>query len=69
MMKTKTLAWLLALLMCLTLCVCHAAELDTEEVSITIFDADGEVAEEGTPSEIFDSPKTEKLRAFLKKND
>jgi len=48
-MKTKTLAWLLVLLMSLTLCVCHAAELDMEEVSITIFDADGEVAEEIAP--------------------
>ena len=48
-MKTKTLAWLLVLLMSLTLCVCHAAELDMEEVSITIFDENGDVAQEIAP--------------------
>ena len=31
--------------------------------------ADGEVAETGTPKEIFENPKTDKLKAFLKKND
>ena len=48
-MRSKTLAWLLVLLMSFTLCVCAAAEYDLEEVSITIFDADGGVAEEIAP--------------------
>lgn len=40
----RTLAWLLVLCMCLTLCLCGLAEGDLEEVSITIFDENGEVA-------------------------
>lgn len=41
----KVLAWLLVLCMCLTLCLCGGlAEGDLEEVSITLFDENGEVA-------------------------
>ena len=46
-MKRNIFAWLLALLVCFALCA--SAEYDMEEVSITIFDADGEVAEEIQP--------------------
>lgn len=41
----KAPAWLLLLCMCLTLCLYAAAEEDLEEVSITIFDKNGDVAE------------------------
>ena len=34
-----------------------------------LFIADGEVAEEGDPKELFENPKTEKLKAFLKKKN
>ena len=33
-----------------------------------IFMADGVIEEEGTPDELFDSPKSEKTRAFLSKS-
>ena len=42
-------AWLLLLAMLLTLTLCAAAEGDLEEVSITIFGADGETVEEIAP--------------------
>jgi len=42
-------AWLLLLAMLLTLTLCAAAEGDLEEVSITIFGADGETVEEIEP--------------------
>ncbi len=49
-MKNKPLyAWLLIVCMLLTLCVCACAEGDLEEVSITIFGAGGEVAQEIEP--------------------
>ena len=47
--KTKLFAWLLIVGMCLTLCLCAMAEGDLEEVSITIFGADGETVEEIEP--------------------
>lgn len=49
--------------------VTHEMEFAKNVADKVLFIADGEVAEEGAPSEIFDSPKTEKLKAFLKKND
>lgn len=51
-MKTSTrpFAWLLIVCMCLTLMLCAAAEGDLEEVSITIFSADGEVVSEVEPN-------------------
>ncbi|MEG1891589.1 MAG: CapA family protein [Clostridia bacterium] len=41
-MSKKLLSWFLVLSMCLTLCALSIAEEDNEEVSITIFDKDGE---------------------------
>ena len=46
--SNKRFAWLLILCMCLTLCLTAWAEGDLEEVSITIFDADGSVDEESS---------------------
>ncbi|MEG1777243.1 MAG: CapA family protein [Clostridia bacterium] len=43
-MSKKLLSWFLVLSMCLTLCALSIAEEDNEEVSITIFDKDGEAA-------------------------
>lgn len=54
----RALAWLLVLCMCLTLCLCGLAEGDLEEVSITIFDENGEVAET-LASEEEDEPKVD----------
>ena len=45
----KILSWLLIVCMLLTLCLCAAAEGDLEEVSITIFDADGAVSSQSGP--------------------
>lgn len=47
----RVLAWLLVLCMCLTLCLCGLAEGDLEEVSITIFDENGDVAETLQPEQ------------------
>jgi len=47
--RSKALSWLLILCMCLTLCLCAVAEGDMEEVSITIFDADGGIASHTGP--------------------
>ena len=33
-----------------------------------LFIADGVIEEQGTPAEVFDSPKSEKTRAFLQKS-
>ena len=41
--KNKRFSLALVLLMCLTLCLTALLEGDTEEVSITIFDENGEV--------------------------
>lgn len=45
----KLLAWLLIACMLLTLCLCAMAEGDEEEVSITIFDADGRAVQSVEP--------------------
>ena len=47
--KNKRFSLALVLLMCLTLCLTALSEGDTEEVSITIFDANGEVILGETP--------------------
>ena len=49
--------------------VTHEMEFARSVADKVIFIADGEIAESGTPEEIFDDPKTEKLKAFLKKDD
>jgi ABC-type histidine transport system ATPase subunit len=49
--------------------VTHEMEFAKNVADKVLFIADGEVAEAGTPQEIFENPKTEKLKAFLKKND
>ena len=49
--------------------VTHEMEFAKNVADKVVFIADGEVAEQGAPSEIFDAPKTDKLKAFLKKND
>ena len=49
--------------------VTHEMEFAKNVADKVLFIADGEVAEEGEPKEIFENPKTEKLKAFLKKND
>lgn len=45
--------------------VTHEMGFAKEVSDKVIFMDNGEIAEEGTPSEIFDSPKTESLAAFL----
>ena len=47
--KNKRFSLALLLLMCLTLCLTALSEGDTEEVSITIFDENGEVVVGETP--------------------
>ena len=47
--KNKRFSLVLVLLMCLTLCLTALSEGDTEEVSITIFDENGEVILGETP--------------------
>ena len=49
--------------------VTHEMEFAKNVADKVLFIADGEVAEEGDPKELFENPKTEKLKAFLKKND
>ena len=45
--------------------VTHEMDFARKVADRVVFMADGEVAEYGTPDEIFDNPKTEKLKAFL----
>ena len=47
--------------------VTHEMAFAREVASIVIFMADGKIVEEGTPSEIFDNPKNERLKQFLSK--
>ena len=47
--KNRRFSFILVLLMCLTLCLTALCEGDTEEVSITIFDENGEVILGETP--------------------
>lgn len=46
-------------------CVTHEMGFAREVADRVLFVADGIIAEEGTPSEIFDNPKTPRLRQFL----
>ena len=48
--------------------VTHEMEFARHVSDRVIFMADGVIAEEGTPEEVFDHPKSEKLRAFLSHN-
>ena len=47
--------------------VTHEMVFAREVASRVIFMADGKIVEEGTPSEIFDNPKNERLKQFLSK--
>ena len=47
--------------------VTHEMGFAREVGSRVIFMADGKMVEEGTPSEIFDSPKSDRLKGFLAK--
>ena len=47
--------------------VTHEMGFAKEVASRVIFMDDGKIIEEGTPSEIFDSPKSERLKSFLAK--
>ncbi len=48
--------------------VTHEMEFARSVADKILFIADGEIAECGTPEEVFDSPKTEKLKTFLNKD-
>ena len=45
--------------------VTHELEFARQVSDRVLFMADGVILEQGTPQEIFENPKTEKLRAFL----
>lgn len=47
--------------------VTHEMQFAREVASQVIFMADGVVVEKGTPEEIFDHPKEETTRKFLKR--
>lgn len=47
--------------------VTHEMAFAREVASRVIFMADGKIVEEGTPSEIFDNPRNERLKQFLSK--
>ena len=47
--------------------VTHEMGFAKEVADRIVFMADGEIVEEGTPSEIFDNPKAPRLRSFLEK--
>jgi len=48
--------------------VTHEMDFARNVADRIIFMADGVIEEEGTPEEIFNSPKSEKMRAFLNKS-
>lgn len=48
--------------------VTHEMEFARNVADHVIFMADGIIEEEGTPQEVFDDPKSEKTRAFLRKS-
>ena len=48
--------------------VTHEMEFAKNVADKILFIADGEIAEQGAPEEVFENPKTEKLKAFLKKD-
>lgn len=47
--------------------VTHEMGFAREVADRVIFMADGEIVEEGTPSQLFDEPKAERLQSFLEK--
>ena len=49
--------------------VTHEMEFARSVADKVIFIADGEIAEEGTPGEVFDNPKNEKTKLFLRKEN
>ena len=49
--------------------VTHEMEFARNVADKVIFIADGEIAEEGTPAEVFDEPKNEKTKLFLRKEN
>lgn len=48
--------------------VTHEMEFAKKVADRVIFMADGVIEEQGTPEEVFDAPKSEKTRAFLRKS-
>ena len=48
--------------------VTHEMEFAKNVADRVIFIADGVIEEEGTPQEVFENPKSEKTRAFLRKS-
>ncbi len=48
-------------------CVTHEMGFAKEVASRVIFMDEGKIVEEGTPAEIFDNPKNERLKSFLSK--
>ena len=48
--------------------VTHEMEFAKKVADRAIFMADGVIEEQGTPEEVFDAPKSEKTRAFLRKS-
>ena len=48
------------------ICVTHEMGFAREVADRVLFMADGIIAEQGTPEEIFGNPKVERTRAFLK---
>ena len=48
-------------------CVSHEMGFAREVASRVVFMDEGSIMEEGTPEDIFDNPKSERLRAFLSK--
>ncbi len=49
------------------ICVTHEMGFAREVANRIIFLDEGKIAEDGTPSEVFDNPKNERLKAFLSK--
>ena len=47
--------------------VTHEMGFAREVANEVIFMADGVIVEQGTPSDIFDNPKEERTKAFLKR--
>ena len=46
--------------------VTHEMGFAREVATKVVFMADGRVQEQGSPAELFDNPKNERLRSFLK---
>lgn len=49
------------------ICVTHEMGFAREVADRILFIDEGNIAEEGTPKEIFDAPKNERLKSFLSK--